>query len=108
MFRFSIFFIKKEKHSLQIEEKKEGKNPAKKREFIENNNNNDKNNDNDQKSTLTKVDVPNTFKNPLNFKRGELIATGAYGKVYKCLDLTNGRLLAVKNVKVFDKNSFFI
>jgi hypothetical protein len=43
----------------------------------------------------------NTFKSPLNFKRGDLIAAGAYGKVYKCLDLHNGSLLAVKNVKVF-------
>lgn len=42
----------------------------------------------------------NTFKNPLNFKRGELIATGVYGKIYKCLDSNTGRLLAVKNVKV--------
>lgn len=52
-----------------------------------------------------KVQLPseaptNTFKSPLNFKRGDLIAAGAYGKVYKCLDLHNGSLLAVKNVKV--------
>jgi hypothetical protein len=50
--------------------------------------------------TSIKQEIPNTFQNPLNFKRGELIAAGAYGKVYKCLDLNTGRLLAVKNVKV--------
>lgn len=51
----------------------------------------------------------NTFKNPLNFRRGEIIASGTYGKVYKCLDLNTGRFLAVKNIKVslifFCKNS---
>ena len=51
-------------------------------------------------NNLIKNEISNTFLNPLNFKRGELIASGCYGKVYKCLDLTNGRLLAVKNVKV--------
>lgn len=47
-----------------------------------------------------KIDIVNTFQNPINFRRGELIASGAYGKVYKCLDLNTGKLLAVKNVKV--------
>ena len=51
-------------------------------------------------SNVEKIDLVNTFQNPINFRRGELIASGAYGKVYKCLDLNTGKLLAVKNVKV--------
>lgn len=49
----------------------------------------------------------NTFKNPLNFRRGEIIASGTFGKVYKCLDLNTGRFLAVKNIKVSIDFFFF-
>ncbi len=35
------------------------------------------------------------------FKRGDLIGSGTYGKVYQCLELRTGKLLAVKTVQVF-------
>lgn len=37
---------------------------------------------------------------PLKYSKGELIGSGAYGKVYQGLDTTNGSLLAIKNINV--------
>lgn len=38
--------------------------------------------------------------NPPNWKRGELIGQGAYGKVYECLNLDTGELHAVKYIEM--------
>lgn len=34
----------------------------------------------------------------INYHKGELIGHGAYGKVYQALDISNGQLLAIKNI----------
>ena len=41
---------------------------------------------------------PQTFSIP--YKKGEMIGLGSCGKVYRCLNLNNGDLLAVKTVKI--------
>ena len=47
-----------------------------------------------------------TSVKPVIFKRGDLIGSGTYGKVYQCLELRTGKLLAVKTVQVL-KSHFF-
>lgn len=37
---------------------------------------------------------------PIENKKGEVTALGSCGKVYRCLNLNNGDLLAVKTVKI--------
>ena len=37
---------------------------------------------------------------PIKYTKGELIGSGAYGKVYQALDLTNGNLLAIKTIEL--------
>ena len=45
------------------------------------------------------------IKKVTNYKKGELIGEGAYGKVYKGFDEVHGRLIAIKEVdlKAFSK-----
>jgi serine/threonine protein kinase len=36
----------------------------------------------------------------IDYVKGELVGQGAYGKVYQGLDISNGQLLAIKNIQV--------
>lgn len=38
----------------------------------------------------------------IKWRRGDLLGQGAYAKVYQCINLSNGELLAVKNFVVFN------
>jgi serine/threonine protein kinase len=40
----------------------------------------------------------------LNWERGELIAKGAYGHVYMCLDLDTGEVIVAKHIKLTHNN----
>ena len=42
--------------------------------------------------------VFDTEESTFNYHKGELIASGAYGKVYQGLDISTGQLLAIKNI----------
>ena len=47
---------------------------------------------------LQGLEGPDEDETPLNWTKGHLIGDGAFGAVYSCLDVTTGRLLAVKEV----------
>jgi len=40
------------------------------------------------------------IKKVTNYKKGELIGEGAYGKVFRAFDETHGRLIAIKEVEI--------
>ena len=42
---------------------------------------------------------PTLKKHIVKWKRGELIGEGAYAKVYQCMNLENGELMAIKRYK---------
>jgi len=42
---------------------------------------------------------------PIKWERGDLIGSGAYGKVYQGLNLNNGRLIAIKSVQIGSKKT---
>lgn len=37
---------------------------------------------------------------PIKYKKGQLLGTGAYGRVYQAINESNGKLLAVKTIMV--------
>ena len=41
-----------------------------------------------------------TEEDPIIYVKGELVGQGAYGKVFQGLDISNGQLLAIKNIEV--------
>lgn len=50
-------------------------------------------------STFMDLSTPRSGKT-IKWRRGDLIGEGAYAKVYQCLNLKNGELLAVKHFVV--------
>ena len=44
----------------------------------------------------------------IRFQRGKLIGSGSFGKVYQCFDLSNGELIAVKQIDLLNKESKLI
>ena len=53
-------------------------------------------------SSFIELSTPRSGKST-KWRRGELIGEGAYAKVYQCLNLSNGELLAVKHFTVIFK-----
>lgn len=49
-------------------------------------------------STFNDISTPRN--KPIKWKRGDLIGEGAYAKVYQCLNIETGELLAVKHFTV--------
>lgn len=50
-------------------------------------------------SSFVELSTPRSGK-LTKWRRGELIGEGAYAKVYQCINLSNGELLAVKHFAV--------
>ena len=50
-------------------------------------------------SSFVELSTPRSGK-LTKWRRGELIGEGAYAKVYQCINLSNGELLAVKHFSV--------
>lgn len=53
----------------------------------------------DSESTFVELSTPRSGRQ-VKWKRGELIGEGAYAKVYQCMNVETGELLAVKHFKV--------
>ncbi|CAG9317571.1 unnamed protein product [Blepharisma stoltei] len=55
----------------------------------------------DSESTFVELSTPRTGR-LIRWKRGEIIGEGAYAKVYQCMNIETGELLAVKHFQLTD------